>query len=104
MSEPIYKLRKGSTLPFGIKQWHVIVDIVPALIAMQLFQVFVPGRLGALLGLFSLAGIAVGIQFLLFRVDDRFPGKAIPQYFRFLNEADYYLPGRDKHTQPLRLK
>lgn len=104
MNEPVYKLRKGSTLPFGIKYSHVIVDIVPALIALQVCQALIPGRLGALLGLLSLAGIAVGMQLLLFKIDDKFPGKAIPQYFRFLNEADHYLPGRDKHTQPLRLK
>ena len=100
--EPVFKVKTARTLPYGIKGWQLLADIVLGLIVLQGCDRFIPGRMGALMGLIGSGTIMVVAQLALFKFDDMFPGKAIPQYMRWLNESEYYLPERDVDTQPIR--
>ena len=100
--EPVFKVRTALSLPFGVKWWHLGVNGVLALIVMQTSTHAIAGRLGSIVGLLGGGTVFAVSQIIMFKVEDRLPGRAIPQYARWLDEADIYKPQRDQNTQPIR--
>ena len=102
MHEKVFKVRTAYTLPYGIKNWHLLVDLVLAMVVLQLGKQLIPGKLGSILGFLGAGGALFLAQVVLFSVDSKLPGKTLSQYFAWLNEADYYVPVRDERTPPVR--
>lgn len=102
MSEKVLVVRGGWSLPYGIQGWQLGVNLALSGVIMQVFSSSFDGKLGSVLGLLSFGITFFFVQMALFKLGDKMPGKTLPQLWRWINEADEYVPDRDPFTQPVK--